>query len=125
MRTIRDQSDRTQHFIMSIVFVVLLPLLPLAIELWHSHMLSAKSLTISAAIYSITIGVYSSRSVFAVSVLISVLFAAAFGIVLASPTSPLANCELASFVTICIISLTHSVERWNRHCKRGQPFWEI
>jgi hypothetical protein len=122
MRVVKKISERIGHFIASIIFVVLLPLVPLGIELWYSNKLSAQSLTISAAIYSITVGIYSGRAVFAISVLISVLFSAAFGVVLAAPASALANCELASCVAIGGIAVTHSVVRLGRHCKQGQPF---
>lgn len=124
MTIIDDTSKRLNHFIMSVVFVVLLPLVPLVIELWHTGSLSARSLTISAAIYAVTTGATCGLAVMGISIMVSLLFSVAFGVVLANPASELAHCENLAMFTIIAMGLVRAGNRWSRHYYSGQPFVE-
>ena len=110
---------------MSIIFVVILPLIPLIIECWYGGKVSARSLTISAAIYAVTTGVNGGLALLSLSVLISVIFSIAFGIVLADPSSALDHCEKAALLAIIFLGIIHMLLRLKSHCLNGDPFIEL
>lgn len=101
-----------------------LPLVPLVLEQWFSGHIEAKSATLTAAMYSMAIGL-SSRSValFGLGVLQGVAFSAAFGFL--STQKELAQADLFSYGAILSIMLFHSFERYNRHVIDQAPFLEF
>src|SRR5277367_6083227 len=124
-KAISGPSKEWQNFFLCVILHLLLPLLPLGIELWQSGQITAKSATIAAAMYAISIGNSSrSRLIFGLGIVISLLFSAAYGIVIAS-ANPLPKSAPASFWAIGCMLLFHEIERYNRHVIEKAPFWEF
>ncbi|RFP15076.1 hypothetical protein D0T23_13890 [Duganella sp. BJB475] len=103
---------------------MLLPLLPLALELWFSGKIEAKSAALTAALYSIAIGL-SSRNVamFGAGVLLSFVFSAAFGFL--STQLPLEHARLFSCAAIAIVFGVHIIERYRRHVVNQREFFDF
>jgi hypothetical protein len=118
---VRGISDGWQNFIICVILHLGLPLLPIALEAWFAGQVEAKSAALTAALYSMAIGL-SSRSValFGFGILMCVLFSAAFGFL--SRQSTLAGAEVASYLGILVIFIVHAVERYNRHVVDRIPF---
>jgi len=111
-----------ESFILCIVFHMTLPLLPIILELLFTRTISAKSLTIAAAMYSISIGISSKNFiVFGLTVATSIIFAAFFGFVSGLPATAISQFQNSidvskwSYLTIISIFALHSVERIIRH----------
>jgi len=114
-----------QHFVASVVLIVFLPLLPLLLEYWLLSRISAQSLTLTTAIYAISIGASSTQAVVLVlAIPVSIAFSAAFGVVI-SVGDPPKGCSIAAALTILAAALIHMGERWNRHVAEEKPFWRF
>lgn len=71
-----------QSFILCLLFHLALPLFPIFLELVFTKTISIKSITITTAMYSISIGISSKEIViFSITVLISIASAAIFGFI--------------------------------------------
>ena len=124
-----------ENFFASLILHLSLPLLPLAIEQIQTGGITEKSLTLAAAMYTISIGVSSrSRLMFAMTVAASIFYAFLYGIVISksSPDSVVGQASVADHVirratTLGIISvfLAHAGERFNRHVVDRAPFLEF
>jgi hypothetical protein len=103
---------------------VTLPLLPLLIERWFSGQVEEKSVVLTAAMYSLAIGL-SSRSIalFGLGILQGVMFSAAFGFL--SKTNHLYQADLGAYIAIVFIMMVHVIERFNRHVIDRAPFLEF
>ncbi len=122
MRRIPSVPKNIQNFGLSFIFIVILPLLPLFLELWCSSTISAKSLAIATAIYSVSIGVSShDRLLFGFSIIISISFSVAFGHAVSTGNAPAYGSILAGMAILCI-SGAHLMERWNRHAIDSEEF---
>lgn len=124
-RSIPGVPDHWQHFLLSLVFQISLPLLPLAIEGWSTGSLSNQSATVVASMYAIGIGSSSrNRLLLGLGIVISLIFAVAFGRSLAQGGSlpgSIASAQAAmAFMLIC-----HAAERYNRHVAERAPYWEF
>jgi len=118
-------SEEWQHFILSLLYVSLLPLLPLGLELWLKGTLTDQSLTLTTAIYSVTVGASSKdRLLFGVGILFAIVFSSAFGVVLKAPTPP-DNTRAACFVVLTILTALNVTDRWNRHMVENEKFWDF
>lgn len=110
------------------------------IEQLFTNNISEQSLTITAAIYTITTGVSSEQEwQLGLAIVSSVIFSASFGFVtiLAQPQladnaelllaqkSALQTIKLLSFWGIAMISLLHAYERFNRHVVDGNSYWNF
>lgn len=114
-----------QHFGVSVIFIVFLPLLPLFLEYWFLSKISAQSLTLATAIYAVSIGASSTHTIiFGLAIPVSIAFSAAFGVVI-SIESPPPGCSYAAAISIIVISVIHVGERWNRHAVDKKPFWSF
>jgi hypothetical protein len=124
-RRIPGVPDTWQHFLLCMVFHILLPLLPLGIEWWSRGTLSTGSATVVASLYAVGIGGSSrSRLLFGLGIVVSIIFAVAFGRSLAENGSlegSVASAEAAiAFMLVC-----HTGERYNRHVAERSPFWKF
>jgi hypothetical protein len=116
-------SDEWQNLILSIIFVMFLPLLPILLEFLQNHSITEKSLTLAAAMYSIEIGISSrSKLIFGISVAASITFSSFFGF--AATNNSLAVTHTWAIIGIGAISLMHLFERVNRHIMDKEPFLE-
>jgi len=104
---------------------MMLPLLPIVLELWQTKTVTDTSLTLTASMYAIAIGVSSrSRLLFGGSIVISILFAIDFGITIGQHTSLPGTRSLVIW-GICAVFVFHALERYNRHIVDRIPFWEF
>ena len=75
-----------------------------------------ESLTITTAIYAITIGGSSKGLLqFIVGIAVGILFAALFGFVSSGNEPPSLPTKLVSSIFMIVIALMHIPERYNRH----------
>lgn len=117
-------SKAWQNFFISLVLHLGLPLLPLVLERWFSGHIESKSAALTAALYSMAIGL-SSRNValFGTSICICVTFSAAFGFLSKDPE--LVAADTLSYIVIGLVFVVHAIERYNRHVIDQQPFFEF
>jgi len=114
--------NRFANFGVSFLIVILIPLIPIGLEWWLAGQITDRSLTITAAIYSVSTGTSSRYGFFLIlTVVISIIFAACFGYILAIQTPP-SHCREASFATIFCMSFIHGLERFRVHVLLRQPF---
>jgi len=115
--------EKVQEYLLCIMFQLVLPLLPVAFELWLKNSLSEKSLMISVAIYAISIGNTSrNKLLFGFSVFISIIFSVCFGIVLGGGASP-PNSVLSAEVSLGFIFLASAIERYTIHITEETKCW--
>ncbi len=128
-----DIPDHWQHYLVCLLFHLTLPLLPIGIEYFTTDYLKTSTLTISAAMYAISIGA-SSKSIleFGGCIVGSIIFAVMFGI--NSATENFASVEKlalwngtksSALTFIVLIFALHAIARYNRHVLYRQPFWEF
>ncbi len=113
-----------QQFAFCLAFHVTLPLLPLAFELWFTGSVEEKSIVLTAAMYSIAIGLSSRNlAVFGLGLLQSIIFSAAFGFL--SKNAHLDKASGVALFSIVFIMSIHIIERFNRHVIDQSPFLEF
>jgi hypothetical protein len=120
-----------ENFFTCLIFHMLLPLMPIGLEYIISDIISIKSITIAASMYSISIGI-SSRNflLFGISIIISIVFAFAFGYVSAYiPSAPgidqiesIKLFSILAYYSIAAIFIFHGIERIKRHFFQGEMF---
>lgn len=120
----REFAHGWQNFLISLVLHLGLPLLPLLLEKWFSGGVEAKSAALTAALYSMAIGL-SSRNValFGFGVALSIVFSAAFGYLALDPG--LMHAKDFSYGAIGSVFVLHAAERYRRHVVRRDPFFEF
>ncbi len=124
-RRIPGLPDYWENYFLCVLFHMLLPLLPLALELWQTATISEKSMTLAASMYSIGIGVSSrSKLMFGLTVIASLVFAIAYGIA-SGQQQPLSGSGTSALWSICAFFILHALERYNRHVVDQLPFLEF
>jgi hypothetical protein len=114
-----------ENYLLSLLFHMTLPLFPLVLEYWQNGGVKTETLTLLAALYSISIGVSSrSKIIFGLSVIISIVFSVAFGLS-SGGTSVLVNSEFYAATSIVCIFIMHAGERWNIHVVAREPYWSF
>lgn len=129
-------KEEHSQFIACILLHLLLPLIPLLLEYIVTKNVSTQSLTLIAAIYSISIG-RTTKNVaqFAISIVISLIFSACYGITVQSlkattnlgvstenTVNEYAALDFFAISVIVIIFIMHSLERYNKHVLDMVPF---
>jgi F0F1-type ATP synthase membrane subunit c/vacuolar-type H+-ATPase subunit K len=113
-----------QNFLFCFALHVTLPLLPLGIEFWFSGRVDEKSAVLTAAMYSIAIGLSSRNlALFGLGLIQGVIFSAAFGFL--SKTPHLQSADIGAYCAIGFIMTVHVIERYNRHVIDQAPFLEF
>lgn len=113
-----------QNFLFCCLLHVTLPLLPLGIELWFSGRVDEKTAVLTAAMYSMAIGLSSRNlALFGLGLLQGVVFSAAFGFL--SKTPHLHSADVVAYAAIIFIMTVHVLERYNRHVIDQAPFLEF
>ena len=119
-------SQEWGDFITCVLLHMVLPLLPLFIELWIKGSPTEQTYAITASMYSIAIGLSSrNKAMHGVCILISIMFAVVFGVVSAEATGKLSNVDLFSIGSIALVFVIHASERYNKHVVDCIPFWEF
>lgn len=125
-KPIEGISEETTEFLTCIILHMLVPLLPLLIETWKMKGSPTEAtLAITAAMYSISIGLSSrNKGVFSLCLFISFLFSMAFGLIIgASGSLPLL--KAGALLTIILVFIIHACERYNIHVVECAPFWNF
>lgn len=115
-------SSKWQHFIFCFFVQLILPLMPLCIEFWIKGTITDQTLSISAAMYSISIGVSTKNlGLLGVSIFSAMAFSSVFGYTISgnnmhfSVTAP-------AIITIIAFMVIHATERYKRHVRDGELF---
>ena len=116
--------DRWQNSLISVVLHLGIPLFPLILEKWFSGAIEARSAALTAALYSMAMGL-SSRFValFGFGIAASFLLSAIFGFLSRDPE--LIHAKIFSYGAIGIVFALHAGERYARHVIVGDPFFEF
>jgi len=104
-----------------------LPFLPLLFEMLFSssNAVSQKSLILFSAMYALSIGLSSnSKLMFGFTIVISIFFSVAFGVVAGGGNS-IPNSVTYSYFALFGIFIIHGIERYNRHVIDQTPFWDF
>jgi hypothetical protein len=114
-----------ENYLLCILFHMLLPLLPVGLELWLTNSVTDTSLTLCASMYAIAIGISSrSRLLFGASIVISILYAIDFGLTVGNHSALPGTRKFVIWGIIAVFFL-HALERYNRHVVDRTPFWEF
>jgi hypothetical protein len=115
-----------QDFLACIALHMLLPLLPLLLELWFAKGIDAKSITLTAALYSMAIGLSSRHiALLGIGFLFGFTFAATFGYLSTEPKPALENVSFISATAIAFMFAVHIIERYYRHVSDREDFFEF
>ena len=124
MRKIGLPNDEWGDYVMCLLLHMVLPLLPLLFEtLVTKAPPSAKTVTLTTALYAISIGLSSeNKTIFSLCLFIGFVFSVLFGLSHASNPS---DTTLVSYAAIALVFITHAAERYNRHVIDCRPFLEF
>ncbi|MEZ5307289.1 MAG: hypothetical protein R2684_09110 [Pyrinomonadaceae bacterium] len=112
-------------------------MLPIAIEYFTVGYLKTPTLTISAAMYAISVGTSSKSPLeFGAWIFGSIIFAVMFGVSSANETkistdgsakmlTDWNNSKVSAVIFIVVVVVVHGIARYNRHIRYRQPFWEF
>lgn len=117
-------KENVQSFLASIALHQILPLIPLVIEYKYLGFVSDRSLTMTASIYSFSIGVSSrSQATLGLCILIGILMAASYGAVkeCTSENHP-EFYEMLAFWLIALVFIIHFIERYRRHIMEDEEY---
>ena len=118
-------DDKWQHFIFSVFVQLLLPLMPILVELAITGKVSEQTFAISAAMYSISIGVTTNNlALLGASIFVAMAYSAIFGYIV-SGNSPQFPVPSVSMFTIALFMLMHGIERFKRHVGDGELFLKV
>lgn len=121
-KRIKGLSEQWSEYILCLLLHMVLPLLPLLMEYLFTKNISESSLSITTAIYSISIGLSSkNKAMFGYCILVGVLFSAIYGVAV-SQTALEINISTFCFVALSTVFLFHAAERYNRHVVDCQSF---
>lgn len=110
-----------QTFLFCVALHFTLPLLPLMMERWFTGQIEERSAVLTAAMYSMAMGLSSRNiAILGLGLVQSVIFSAAFGFL--SKTNYLERADFASYAAISSIMILHIAERYNRHVFEREPF---
>ena len=113
-----------QNFLFCVALHLTLPLMPLVIERWFTGQIEEKSAVLTAAMYSMALGLSSRNiAIFGMGLLAGILFSAAFGFL--CQTNHLEKADSWSYTVIIAIMIFHAIERYNRHVVDQAPFLEF
>jgi len=114
-----------QEYLLCVLFQLLFPVLPILLEQWITGGISGKSLMLTTAIYSISVGNSShEKLLFGLAVVISIIFAVNFGIV-AGGSDPLYKSGLAATVCIFFLFLISLFEKYAVHVTEKKLYWKF
>lgn len=117
-----------EQFCLCVVAHMILPFMPLFFELWKTGTIGPTSLTISTAMYAISIGLSSKISLITLMcTIVAFVFSFAYGDSVDrykhSTVDPeLLHLEAYAFICIALIFASHFLERYVRHVLNGEDF---
>jgi len=116
-----------EEYLLCLLLHMALPFLPLLFEMLFSssNAVSEKSLMLFSAMYALSIGLSSnSKLMFGFTIVISIFFSVAFGVVAGGGNS-IPNSVTYSYFALFGIFIIHGIERYNRHVIDQTPFWDF
>ena len=120
-------SRRGQNFVLSVFLGMLLPLLPLGIELWFTQDISSSAMTLTVSMYAISLGVASlDMALFGLAFIVCILFAIVHGMVTVEYALP-PKLNIVASVAMLVVFIWHAIDRYNQHivgCKSFLPFMD-
>lgn len=118
-------KHRWQHFLFALLAQLVLPLAPLAIELWLTGRIADSNLAIGSAMYAIAIGVSTKNlPILGSSIVVTVLFSALYGF-LVSGNKTHYSIEVAAYSSLALFAFVHAIERYRRHIVKGELFIDL
>ena len=118
-----SKSYYLKQFFASFLVLIIIPLIPLILEIWFGGHFSLKTLVLVAAIFPISLGSSSDDVLLLlIPVISSMFFSAAFGFITAGNPPP-PHCKWLAIIAIVIFSVIHSGLRWRMHVKFKKPFY--
>ncbi|ENP8453063.1 hypothetical protein [Vibrio parahaemolyticus] len=124
-RRVSGLPDHWQDYFLCVLLHMVFPFFPLLMERLLTGGIHINSLMLFSAMYPLSIGLSSdSKLLFGCTILISLFFSVAYGVVAASET-PLADFEEYSLISLIAIFVIHLLERYNKHVVDRTPFWSF
>jgi hypothetical protein len=115
--------EKISHFIVSLICILALPLLPIFLEHIFLGKCSTTALTMTTAIYVITVFITSNYILFIfVSMGLCAIFSSCYGYVI-STNGYSDLMSLWSIIAICGVAILHTFERFYRHILCDEPFY--
>jgi hypothetical protein len=115
-------NKQWEQFLFSVIAHLTLPLLPLIVEKLLTGSVANETWAITAAMYTISIGVSSNwLPILGLSLFVSMISVCSFGFLKAG-TSVNFNVPYSSLVAIIAFFIVHTVERYMRHVSEGEIF---
>lgn len=112
-----------QHFLASILFAVLFPLLPLGIEATLGDELTDKSILISSIMYCTALALASSSVwVLGLGFVSSLILAVCFGITFYNGEMAPPYANIVALICIGFFAASHILERYVAHVVRAKNF---
>lgn len=127
----KKEGKHIGHFVSSVVFFQILPLIPLWFEYQHTSDISLDSLILCSSMYSFATG-FSSKYEWQLSIcfLTGILLAGTYhsnsinensNEIVSLSAFPLL--ESGAFYTIVAVFIMHLIERYSRHINGKEPFF--
>jgi hypothetical protein len=124
---ILELPRRWQNYVLAVFLSMLLPLLPLGVELWLTGDISSSAMTLAVSMHAISLGVASrDMCLFGWAVIVSIFFAVAYGMVTVQNTL-LPYTNTVASVAMLVVFIWHAIDRYNQHvvgCKSFLPFMD-
>lgn len=122
--SISKWTDYWEDFFLSIIFVLILPLVPFIIELWRNGQVATAELMLTASMYAISVGLSSSsRLMFGITLIMGLLFGMAYGWE-KGQNGPMPSSNLIGYASVTIVFVVHVLERVNTHFVK-QTRWDF
>jgi hypothetical protein len=116
-------GNNWQQFLFSFIAQLVLPLTPMIAEWLLTGKVDDRTLAISAAMYSISIGVATNNlALTGASLVVAVIFSALFGFLAAGKVTHI-SVTWSSIVVIVSFMSIHGTERYKRHISQGELFF--
>lgn len=118
-------AENTQALLSCLLVHMLVPLIPMILEAWwREGGLTNTTATLTAAMYSISIGISSrSQGIFSLSLVIGLIFSVLFGLISSNPTIKIPYILEGSLFALMLVIGVHFCERFNKHYIEHEPFW--
>ncbi len=124
-RRLPSVPEHMEQYSLCILFHLLLPLLPLGVELVVLQHVEHKTLLLFLAIYPLSIGVSSrSRLMFGITIVLGIVYSIFFGMIVGGIAMARIT-YLVSYLCLAAVVLIHAGERYNRHVAEREPFWDF